>query len=944
MKKNIITIVLILSVSFAFAQKKPLDHSVYDSWKNVGAFAMSDNGKFTSYLVRSQEGDSHVEVLNTKTLERDTIERANRQKLTPDGKFLIATIKPFYKETKEAKRKKVKSDKMPKDTLGVYNVYTKELHKIPFLKSFKIGRYGNEFIAFQTTPPADTTKGKKPAKKEKKEGSDLMVYQLEGGAIDTLKYVSSFDFSTGGDSLFILTRPNSKDSITKPGLFLYIPKTKELTTIFNFDLKQTVKLPKVSEDNRDIFFYANLDTTKKGKEDVSILHYREGFPHAKVIIDNSLKGLEEGWRISENRSLQISKSGNRLFFGISPILPQKDTSIVESEVAKLDIWNYNDTYIQPLQLKNKSRDLKKSYLSIVELDKEEPELIKIAQEEYPIVYVGDKYSAEWGYSQSDYYYQRESHWDANPRKDLYIVDLKDGTSKLLLKDKYISYVTASPEANYLTWYNNQDQQWYSYEVATEKIVCLTKDLNVSFANELHDSPVMANSYGHEGWAAEDKAIFINDRYDVWQIDPKGEIAPINLTDGVGRKENLTFRIVRLDDILLPPGTPGVKKEPIKPKETIYFSVFDNSTKDNGYYYKEMRKRKPSMTKWVVEPMTFVYLNRSKDGKIITYTKHNFVHSPDVWITKDNFKTQTKVTDINPQQKEYNWGTNELVHWTSKTGIELDGILHKPENFDPTKKYPMLVYFYERTSHYLNYYRAPAPSRSTINIPFFVSNEYLVFVPDIAYEIGHPGESAMNCIVPGVEKLLENPWVDRENIAIQGQSWGGYQVAYMITQPEVFKWKAAGAGAPVVNMTSAYGGIRWGSGIVRQFQYEHTQSRIGKTLWDGFDLYIENSPLFFANKIETPLLIMHNDNDGAVPWYQGIEYFTALNRLRKPVWMLQYNGESHNLDSRVNAKDLSIRLEQFFNHYLKGAPMPVWMKDGVPATLKGIDWGYELTED
>ncbi|MDD4656866.1 MAG: hypothetical protein PHR40_06015, partial [Bacteroidales bacterium] len=247
MKKNIITIVLILSVSFAFAQKKPLDHSVYDSWKNVGAFAMSDNGKFTSYLVRSQEGDSHVEVLNTKTLERDTIERANRQKLTPDGKFLIATIKPFYKETKEAKRKKVKSDKMPKDTLGVYNVYTKELHKIPFLKSFKIGRYGNEFIAFQTTPPADTTKGKKPAKKEKKEGSDLMVYQLEGGAIDTLKYVSSFDFSTGGDSLFILTRPNSKDSITKPGLFLYIPKTKELTTIFNFDLKQTVKLPKVSE-------------------------------------------------------------------------------------------------------------------------------------------------------------------------------------------------------------------------------------------------------------------------------------------------------------------------------------------------------------------------------------------------------------------------------------------------------------------------------------------------------------------------------------------------------------------------------------------------------------------------------------------------------------------------------------------------------------------------
>jgi len=256
---------------------------------------------------------------------------------------------------------------------------------------------------------------------------------------------------------------------------------------------------------------------------------------------------------------------------------------------------------------------------------------------------------------------------------------------------------------------------------------------------------------------------------------------------------------------------------------------------------------------------------------------------------------------------------------------------------------MIVYFYERTSHTLHTYRAPAPSRSTINIPFFVSNEYIVFVPDIAYQTGHPGKSALDCIVPGVKKLIaENSWIDADNIAIQGQSWGGYQVAYMVTQPQVFKWKAAGAGAPVSNMTSAYGGIRWGSGMVRQFQYEHSQSRIGQTLWDGFDLYIENSPLFFADKVETPLLIMHNDKDEAVPWYQGIELFTALRRLGKPVWMLQYNNESHNLGERVNAKDLSIRLEQFFNHFLKGAPMPVWMKTGVPATRKGIDWGLELT--
>lgn len=943
MRKLFIALALIFTTSLAFAQKKPLDHSVYDSWKTVKVFPMSEDGRFIYYMVREQEGDSYVGVLNLKTLEKTLIERALDPVLTSDGRFLIAPIKVLYKERKKAEATQFRPDKLPKDTLGIYNMYTKELIKFPFLESFKVGRDSKEFIAFQTSPPADKNiKEEKSRKKERNEGSDLFVYQLEGGAVDTLKYVSSYKFSTGGDSLFFIKRPYSKDSTAKPGLFLYIPKTKALTTIYNFDLKQTVNLPTVSEDNKHLVFYANLDVTKEGRDNISILHYEEGDTQAKVIIDNTLDGLEEGWKISENSDLQISRSGRRLFFGISPILPELTKDIIAANHARVDIWNYKDNYIQPVQLINKKRELKKSYLSMIELNKE-PKLVKISQEEYHDVQVPDKFNANWGYSVSNYNYQRESQWDANPRNDLYIVNIKDGSSKLLLKDKYISNVTASPEANYLTWFNNQDQHWYSYEIATEKIVCLTKGIDVSFADELHDSPVMASSYGQEGWSTEDKAIFINDRYDVWQIDPKRETAPINLTDGVGRRENLTFRIVNLDNMSLPLGSSDIEKAPIKPKETIYFSVFDNSTKENGFYYKDMNKRRPSMTKWIVEPMTFSHLNRSKDEKIITYTKDNFANPVDIWITRDNFKTQTKVTDINPQQKEYNWGTNELVSWTSKKGVKLDGILHKPENFNPNKKYPMIVYFYERSSDKLHYYRWPAPSHSVINIPFYVSNEYLVFVPDIVYEIGYPGKSAIDCIVPGVEMLLENPWVDRDNIAIQGQSWGGYQVAYMITQPEVFKWKAAVAGAPVVNMTSAYNGLRLGSGKIRQAMYESTQSRIGKTLWDGLDLYIENSPIFFADKIETPLLIMHNDRDEAVPWYQGVEYFAALNRLRKPVWMLQYNSETHNLKERVNAIDFSIRVEQFFNHYLKGAPMPIWMKEGIPATLKGIEMGYELSQ-
>lgn len=941
--KFIITAALLsLFIVPGIAQKKALDHSVYDSWKSVGALSMSDDGEWALYMVREQEGDGYLELLNITTLEQKRIERAQKPNLTSDGKYVIATITAPYSEIKEARRDKKKQ--APKDSLAIYNISTKELIKYPFLKALKIGKDSKEYFAFTSNAPADTTGGKKAPKKEKGEGEDLMLYHLPTSSIDTIKYVTNFNFTATGDTLFYTTGPNSKDSLAERGLYLYQPKIGKLETLYTFNSKQNVRLPTISKDNSKMVFYANLDTTKEGKEKVSILYYKSGFDQAKVVVDDNIKGLQEGWQISINRALVISKDGRRLFYGIGRIPPKKDSTIIDSEVAQLDIWHYQEPFIPTVQKTNVNRDLRKSFISVIELDSPNKELLQISTDQYHVVRLPDGGNARWGFCPTNYRYELESQWSANPKNDLYIVDLESGEATLLLEKVYISSVTASPEGNYLVWYNNENGNWYSYNFATKNMVQLNRGIKSSFTDK-RDYPMMNFSYGDGGWMEGDEALFLYDKYDVWKVDPDGKKKAVNITEGVGKKRNLTFRMVRLDQTLLPPGTPGVRKTPIAPEETIYFSVFDNGTKENGYYYKEMGKRKAKLTKWVVEPTTFTYLTRGKENQdLFIYTKQDFVNSPNIWITKDNFKSQIQVTDINSQQSEYNWGTAELMSWKSKIGEKIDGILYKPENFDPTKKYPMLVYFYERTSQHLHYYRAPAPSASTINIPFFVSNEYLVFVPDIHYQVGHPGKSAMDCIVPGVEKLIkENSWVDADNIAIQGQSWGGYQVAYMITQPELFKWKAAGAGAPVSNMTSAYSGVRWGSGVLRQFQYEHTQSRIGKDLWSGFDLYIENSPLFFADKVETPLLMMHNDKDEAVPWEQGIEYFGALRRLNKPVWMLQYNGESHNLSKRVNRKDLSIRLEQFFNHYLKGAPMPVWMKSGVPVTHKGIEWGLELVE-
>ncbi|HQU55264.1 MAG TPA: prolyl oligopeptidase family serine peptidase, partial [Saprospiraceae bacterium] len=225
-------------------------------------------------------------------------------------------------------------------------------------------------------------------------------------------------------------------------------------------------------------------------------------------------------------------------------------------------------------------------------------------------------------------------------------------------------------------------------------------------------------------------------------------------------------------------------------------------------------------------------------------------------------------------------------------------------------------------------------------PYYASNGYVIFNPNIPYKIGYPGESAFNAVMSGVTALLNSGFIDPDRVGVQGHSWGGYQIAQLITRTKLFR--CAEAGAPVVNMFSAYGGIRWGSGMSREFQYEHTQSRIGGTIWEYPLRYFENSPLFFLDKIETPVLIMHNDNDSAVPWYQGIEFFTGLRRLNKPAWMLNYNGEPHWPTKWQNRVDFQHRMAQFFDHYLQDGPLPLWMQQGVPAIEKGINQGFEIS--
>ena len=313
-------------------------------------------------------------------------------------------------------------------------------------------------------------------------------------------------------------------------------------------------------------------------------------------------------------------------------------------------------------------------------------------------------------------------------------------------------------------------------------------------------------------------------------------------------------------------------------------------------------------KWAVH--TFSNTETPPVIDMVSFPGHKHVR-----LITDNAEAKQQYQALGLQPKEFfQVRSDELL---------LDGWMIKPANFDPNKKYPMIVNFYERNSETLNKYHMPEPHRSTIDYSMYLSNGYIVFNPDNRYRDGYPGESCYNCVMPGIQEVLSRGYVDEKKIGAQGHSWGGYQVAYLATRTRLFA--AIESGAPVVNMFSAYGGIRWGSGLARSFQYEHTQSRLGATPWSDPRRYYENSPLFLMDKVETPILIMHNDQDGHVPWYQGIEYFVALKRLGKPAWMLNYTGEPHWPTKTPNKLDFQIRMKQFFDHFLKGEPMPKWMK-------------------
>ncbi|WP_340114344.1 alpha/beta hydrolase family protein [Maribellus mangrovi] len=913
--KKITALALLLhvgSVVFAQSVKRPLTFDDILKWNRITETHLSNDGNYIVYKEEPWKGDPVLKITTPDDDEVEAIDCATNAKITADSKFVIFTLKSPEDNIRMLKLKKTKKEDLPKDKLAIYELKTGKLEKIDSLKSRKVPEKWSGWIAYQTIPQnGDDKNGKKYA--------PLFIRNLENGELTEIPAVSNYELAEEKE---VLAYISEGDSTFDAGVYVVdLIKNEQQKVLDGKGKFEQLTLNKTGEK---LAFLA--DTT--GSEEAEYSLYLSAGETAQIILDNSDAAIPGNWIISENGRLSFSENNKRLFFGTAPAKAPKDTTILEEEIPVLDIWHWNEEELHTVQLNNKSGDEKKTYLAVVHLD--EKHTVQLETEFFTGIRPIKDGDADQLLAWSNRPYAVQSMWEGSPRHlDFYLIDINTGEAEKF-KEDCRARPMVSPEGKFVYWYDAMDTTWITYDIANGKEYCITTSETVQVANELNDIPNPPGSYRTAGWMENDEALLVYDRFDIWKVDPTNSIKPENITKN-GRASKVNYRLVRFNP---------EPNEGIDPDEELILKAHNEVTRADSYF--TFDPEKPGTQKVLLaENMKLGTPKKAKEAGLVVFTEENFETYPNLLASDLSFKNQKQISDAAPQQVEFIWGTAELVSWRSLDGLELEGTLHKPENFDPDKKYPLIVNFYEKSSQGLLNYRMPENNRSTIDYHYYTSNGYVIFNPDVYYKEGYPGESAFNCVMPGVNKVVEMGFIDPERIGAQGHSWGGYQVAYLATRTNMFA--AIESGAPVVNMFSAYGGIRWGSGLNRSFQYEHTQSRIGKSIWEAPLRYLENSPLFTADKIETPILIMHNDDDGAVPWYQGIEFFIALRRMGKPSWLLNYNEADHWPLKVRDKHDFQIRMAQFFDHYLKGHPMPIWMKEGVPATKKGIEMGYDLED-
>ncbi len=876
------------------AQEKPaIDASVYGTWPTIQFPAISNDGKYAKYVIDNRPlGSKTLVIQSTDAKWKMELPGLSNVSFSPNSRLAV-----FPRSN---------------DSLAVLTLDTHTVEYIPAVSSFQLPEKGNWWVHHLNSA-----------------GKVLVARNLKTGKERRYQQVNRYWLSNNGGTL-VLQIPSLNNNSLQQLIYITL-ESGEKRTIW-----EGTEIGSVIFGDQDRLAFVG-EQNQKSMTLRSIWYFKPELEKALSVVPELVESAGRKFNIETVN--QFNNSGDRLFITLRENKPFLPPTRPKPGAAKLTVWSYNDTVLQSSQRLGKGSiamfgQIKKQYLAAIDLEKKT--VIRLEQEPGEI-------SFSYGY----YFLTRkirpdgddfEDYWNSAVRQPLSLISARDG-NRINIDQWRNNMATPSPEGNYLLYFDDAQKNFYTWEIATGIAHNITGNIHTSWIRP-NENSMNAFPDAPAGWLEKDKAIILYDANDIWKVDPTGKLPPINLTNGYGRKQGIVFRLAMKMNVK------GQVYSVMPDNGKLLLNAFNRETKENGFYSIQLNSR-ADPERLTMGPYIYQVLEQNPDGiepvkarnaEMYLVQRMAADEFPN-WYTTRDFKTFTPLTGLHPE-KAVNWMTTELHTWKDKNGKTVQGVLYKPENFDSTRKYPVIFHYYTEWSAKVHAYIEPDYSNGKLNIPWYVSNGYLVFSPDIRSGIGEPGESALNVVVSAATYLSTKPYVNSKKMGLQGHSYGGFETDYIITHSNLFA--AACSASGVADVVSYYGEL-WGSGVSRQTFIEGYGMKMGGTLWEKPELYINNSPLYRANHVTTPLLMFHNTIDGAVPFSQAIEFYQAMRRLGKKAWLLEYEEGNHYVEGR-SAEDFSIRMSQFFDHYLKDKPAPRWMTRGIPATLRGIDDGLDIDKE
>ncbi len=794
-------------------------------------------------------------------------------------------------------------------------------------RSFEFSNESGNWLAVRFESVGDGPKGPDAAK-----GSDLVLYNVQNKQTFNIGNVHEYQFNKSGQYLAYTIDANNKNG---NGVFLRDMQTGTTYALDN-DKATYSKINWNKEGTALALLKAKTDKAYKTPV-YTLIGVKDIKGNASNII--SYTGLDEkeisaGFGISENSSPYWSKDLNTIFFGIAKLektenkaaadsTAQDSTQIAtkkpapkadkDAEKPDMIIWNWQDKRLQSAQRTQSNRD--KNYTVQSAYHIKTKQFVSLADSARKSIALAP--NQDLGYALDYTPYEMASSLDGQQFADLYLVDVATGQSRKAIEKLYLNALrnlSFSPDGKYLLYYQNG--HYHNLNTSSLASTNLTDKIKASFIAEKVDNNVEKPGTPNFGWTSDSKYVFLRDNFDLWKVSADGKPA-VMLTDHWKDQQWTANRL--LSNLYPDDDFTDTKKDQ-------YFMVFNEADKRSGLGLLKSGSNKLEILQQSDD--LYSYISKPKQAKHLFFAKENNTTAPELYIAENaSFHNIRKLTSNTPNKDDFALSSGaKLISYVNDFGDTLQATLFLPANYVEGNSYPTITYIYERLTDGTNSYSNPAFPGGGFNRAVYNSNGYAVLMPDIAYKLNDPGMSAVACVVPAVKAAIATGIVDEQRVGIHGHSWGGYQTSFLITQTDIFK--AAVAGAPLTNMISMYSLIYWNSGSTNQSIFESSQGRLTTGYWDNWDAYTRNSPIYHIKNVNTPLVILHNDKDGAVDYTQGIEYFNGLRRLQKPVTMLTYNGENHGLAKEVNKKDYAVRMMEFFDHYLKGATSPDWWEKGI----------------